>query len=604
MRKDLHIAKSSLLTNNVFMNDTTVLRSFQKEGVQFLRYSWRCILAFPTGLGKTVTSLSAYTYLKTRKQNLKLIYVSEKSILPQTAYEDLPKFFNNLTFNVIYENTPKQRVALYQDYVDDNKDILFMNYHTLKNDQEILTDLFRAYENNIIIIFDEADNISGNSQMSKSALHFSKLAYRVWGLSATPSRSNLEHIHNIFTNIGNKQITQTEFKTKHCIIESSLMGQLSLNGKKLQSLFGQANQVGTSFMGSFRKALYEAKYFNRIVIKQNLQRGKITLFNEAKMTFRITVPSNFVGSDYFLVTLYNDKKKKKKQLNIRLSAFPNTSILGYKNISKYIEKTKQDIFVKSKRDVAKDIPPFTIHKSYFKEDKETMKAMRDYYENTEVPSSAKISIGLSMPQLLEVEEVENDIADLHINSKIKEVLRIIVKAHFEEEKVIVFTPYRTVIERLIEIMIDKKLITSKTYNTITGASKDKALHKKQFVEDVKRNVMFITEAGLKGLNLQVANNLVIVNMPKTAGDLLQLAGRISRIGTEYSNLNIHIPMHEASNDIDMYNLVFGQVAFIYRLNPQLVDEGLYDSTLDEIEEKEADLFLARSLKNRKARYIK
>jgi len=370
---------------------------------------------------------------------------------------------------------------------------------------------------------------------------------------------------------------------------------------KIAGLYGQTNPLGVSFMGSFRKGIYEAKHFNRMEIKQNLQRGKLTLFNNEKMTFRIIVPTSFIGSDYFLVTLYNDKKKKKKTINIRLSAFPSVAILGYKNISGYIEKTKGDMFVKSKRDVAKDIPPFTIHKLYFKEDKETMTALRNYYANTELTSSAKISIGLSMPQLL---GNVPGIKDLHINNKIKEVLRICVKAHFEEEKVIIFSPYRTVIERLIDIMLEKKLINPKSYNKITGDSKDKAIQKKQFVEDPKRNTMFITEAGLKGLNLQVSNNLIIVNMPKTAGDLLQLAGRISRIGTKYNNLNIYIPMHEASNDLDMYKMVFGQVAFIHRLNPQLVDEGLYDSSLDVLEEKEADLFLKRSLKNRKARYVK
>jgi len=587
---------------NSFMKKDYSLRPFQVEAVAFLLTSWRCIVALPTGLGKTYASLSAYTFLKERKPNLKLLYVSEKSILPQTATEDLPKFFKGLEQAMIFENTPKQRLKIYQDFKDCDKDILFMNYHTLKNDEAILTDLFRAL--NIMIIYDEADNISGDSAISKSANKFSKLAYRVFALTATPSKSNLEHIHNIFTNIGNKQITQTEFRTKHCIIEKNLTGMLTHNGKKLSNLFGQANPLGTSFMGSFRKALYEAKYFNRIVIKQNLQRGKITLFNEAKMTFKITVPSNFIGSDYFIVILYNDKKKKKKVFNLRLSAFPNVGILGYKNISSYVEKTKDYMFVKSKRDVAKDIPPFTIYKLYFKEDKETMTSLRDYYSNTDVTSSAKISIGLSMPQLLEVDGVENNINPLHINNKVKEVIRIVIKAHFEGEKIIIFSPYRTVIERLVDIMLEKKIITTKTYNMITGTSHNKAIQKKQFVEDIKRDVMFITEAGLKGLNLQVANNLIIFNMPKSAGDVLQLAGRISRIGTEYSNLNIYIPMHEASNDVDMYHMIFGQVAFIYRLNPQLIDGGLYDDTLEELEEKEADLFLKRSLVNRKARYVK
>ena len=583
------------------MRDNLTLRDFQIEGVAFLQTCWAGIVALPTGLGKTVISLSAYTYLKERKPELKLIYVSEKSILPQTAYEDLPKFFHSLSIDMIFENTPKQRLNIYQNFIEEDKDILFMNYHTLKNDKAVLTDLFRTYENNIMCIFDEADNISGDSDISKSANHFAKMSYRVWALSATPSRSNLQHIHNIFTNIGNKQISLTEFRTKHCIIEKNLMGQLSINGMKIAGLYGQTNPLGVSFMGSFRKGIYEAKHFNRMEIKQNLQRGKLTLFNNEKMTFRIIVPTSFIGSDYFLVTLYNDKKKKKKTINIRLSAFPSVAILGYKNISGYIEKTKGDMFVKSKRDVAKDIPPFTIHKLYFKEDKETMTALRNYYANTELTSSAKISIGLSMPQLL---GNVPGIKDLHINNKIKEVLRICVKAHFEEEKVIIFSPYRTVIERLIDIMLEKKLINPKSYNKITGDSKDKAIQKKQFVEDPKRNTMFITEAGLKGLNLQVSNNLIIVNMPKTAGDLLQLAGRISRIGTKYNNLNIYIPMHEASNDLDMYKMVFGQVAFIHRLNPQLVDEGLYDSSLDVLEEKEADLFLKRSLKNRKARYVK
>jgi len=602
-RKRINFVEKVKNNPSSYMNGKYPLRDFQTEAVAFLIQTWRSILALPTGLGKSYSSLSAYTYLKDRIPELKLLYISEKSILPQTAYEDLPKFFDDLSVSLIYENSIKQREKIYNEFIKFNNDVLFMNYHTLKNDIGIVEDLFRMYK--FLIIFDEADNISGNSQMSATAGFISKLAYRVWALTASPSRSNLEHIYNIFTNIGNKQISVTEFRTQHCIIENKQFGNLSINGKKVGNLFGQPMQIGTAFMGSFRKLIYEAKYYNRMEIKQNLQKGKLSLFDKQKMTFKLIVPSNFIGRDYFIVVLYNDKKKKKKQLNIQFSCFPNTSVVGYKNISKFVEKTKNSMFVRSKKQVAKDIPPFTVHKLYLKEDKTTFNKISSYYYEVDVTSSAKINIALSMPQLLELDN-DIEIDYYYANEKIKEAKRIIVKSHFEGEKVIIYTPYRTVIERFIEILLKDKIIKKGSYAIVTGAVKgaEKTKAKESFVNDPRCNVMFITDAGLKGLNLQVANNLILLNMPKTGSDLIQLAGRISRIGTTFSFLNIYILMQEATNDVDMYKLIFGQIGFIYMLNPDLVDAGLYQPELDRIDEKKADIFIARSLSNRKAKYLK
>jgi len=599
--------------DNDYLNKKYQLRPFQKEGVQFLRFSFHSILALPTGLGKTFTSLSAYTYLKTRfnkhGKDLKLIYVSEKSILPQTNYEDLPKFFYGLSSVMIFENTKTQRDKLYDEFVEEQRDILFLNYHTLRNDFDIIKQMVKFIEkeqgNKIIFIYDEADNLSGEtSQIHKVAKDLSNMSYRAWALTATPTKGNLEHIFNIFRAIGVKVISKAQFRKDYCITEKNYIASIKYQGNKVGVVFGQPTKnIGVIFRGSFRKLLYIAKYYHRIELLGVPTHGSLKFFNKNKMTFQFILPLKFVGKSTISLRLYNDKEKTKKDIYLDISMFPSESIIGYKNIDKFKETFRDYIIVKSKKEVAKDIPPFTRHKLSLIEDKVTFLAIQKYYIEEDRYNYTKINIALTTPQLL-----DESIDYYYINEKVKELIRLIYKFKEADEKAIIFNPYSSSLVRVIEILVKEGYLKENEFSVIYGDTEDRDEEKQRYLNDKECRFLFITTAGGKGLNLQVTSHLVFLTLPIDAGMLIQLAGRLARLGLTVKHLNLWFLLQNNTYDIDMYNLVFNQIAFIHKYNPDLLDEGLFDEAYEKnfvkIEnDKDRDKFLKKSLSNRKARYL-
>ena len=87
--------------------------------------------------------------------------------------------------------------------------------------------------------------------------------------------------------------------------------------------------------------------------------------------------------------------------------------------------------------------------------------------------------------------------------------------------------------------------------------------------------MVLNDAGLEALNLQASNTLLVTTLPRTAGDLVQLAGRISRIGSTHTGLSIRYFLTEKSQDIDDYLILQCQLLVMYMTQGDS-EEGLID----------------------------
>ena len=89
-----------------------------------------------------------------------------------------------------------------------------------------------------------------------------------------------------------------------------------------------------------------------------------------------------------------------------------------------------------------------------------------------------------------------------------------------------------------------------------------------------RNLMLVTSAGTEALNLQSAEALFVASMPPSGGDMVQLAGRICRIGSEHRSLLITYFLTEGSMDEDEYRICQQQMHLMSLIGD--VDEGLID----------------------------
>ncbi len=117
------------------------------------------------------------------------------------------------------------------------------------------------------------------------------------------------------------------------------------------------------------------------------------------------------------------------------------------------------------------------------------------------------------------------------DTKLK-ALKEIVKAKLNDgEKVIIFTEYRATAEYVGEAL--RKEVGDTVYILTGGWRKDQDLWqevKEGFVKGERYEVLVATDVASEGLNLQVANNLIVYDIPWSPIKLEQRIGRVWRLG--------------------------------------------------------------------------
>lgn len=105
----------------------------------------------------------------------------------------------------------------------------------------------------------------------------------------------------------------------------------------------------------------------------------------------------------------------------------------------------------------------------------------------------------------------------------------------EEEKIIIYTRFASLVPRLQKILSGKRIESV----SITGqkSEKQRAAAQEAF-QDPKSStrVIFITTAGGVGINLQMARAMVFYELPWTWGDYVQILGRMIRIGSPHKGV--------------------------------------------------------------------
>ena len=219
------------LIPNKYMKSDFEMRDFQQEGVWFLLQKKKGILAFSTGLGKTNTILSTFSYIKAKNPKAFLLYITEKTLIEQAAI-DCDTYFK-FKYKCIYDMPAKQRTAHFlKSY---KSDILFTNYAQLIWSEQELIDLYEAIDDeNIVLAFDEATRIKGaTSQTAMIAKGMCKRTPFVIASTATPSKGKLEDFFNLSKTIGYKLMIDQEFVDRFVVYEKTYGMRLKVKGNFL-----------------------------------------------------------------------------------------------------------------------------------------------------------------------------------------------------------------------------------------------------------------------------------------------------------------------------------------------------------------------------------
>jgi SNF2 family DNA or RNA helicase len=121
------------------------------------------------------------------------------------------------------------------------------------------------------------------------------------------------------------------------------------------------------------------------------------------------------------------------------------------------------------------------------------------------------------------------------SEKLDALVEMVTEGDLEGEKVIVYTRF----ERMVKLGIDALTAAGVKCIRVTGAETiDQRAEAQRLFQDMNSDVkvIWITNAGGDAINLQSARALVFFDTPFSAGDYLQVVGRMIRIGSTHDRV--------------------------------------------------------------------
>jgi SNF2 family DNA or RNA helicase len=480
-----------------------IIKEFQKQAILHLIKMPRFILGDAVGLGKTLDALVAFAWLKVKNPKAKMVVVTTKSTTYQWSdecekYTTLrPKVMTDTYHGLKGSNA---RYAQMRDFLqDDEHDILVAKYDSLKGTRKIITE----------------DGVK-NRQRESEETTFYKGMFK-------------EHHANLVLTLDEcHRFRATSTQTRHFIQRISrypervwaLTATAIKNG--LDEFYSISNAIGVSPLGPMQQFWAEYCLWREQPIGQGRTIRLISGYQNVAY-FKEQLRPFFLG-------------RSQKQVNEKLPALTTV----YHPID--MDEKQSKLLVEIPMGLI-ELPPI-----FFKVAGEIFQKERD-------PSN-------EMTQLSCQQLVANHWALLDRNnpevfhtttlSPKEDALLDMLDGEYRGEKVVVYTKYRSWIDRLEWLTANGKF-TDRKFLRITGNENEaKRNENKRKFQDPNSgyDLIVINDAGMEGINLQSAAHMVMLDVPWSWGDLIQLVGRMVRMASPHSACTLHLMI--AKGTIDEY----------------------------------------------------
>jgi SNF2 family DNA or RNA helicase len=544
---NLRQSKTASFKGNKYLKETTKLRYYQVIGSLHMMMLERMVLGDGTGLGKTIQSIAAYTWLLDSDPTLKMLIVTPKSAMHQWA-EEFDKFTQGITVRVItaeYKPEGSKKLEGFEarqvQYKEFKENVLVINYDPLVNEYEFVKSLLVP---NYMVILDEVTAVKNRkAQRSFACKLLTETAKRVYGLSATIIKNGLEEVFGIYDVVvpglfGNV----TKFRKDYCVQE---LMKLRINGKERRI----PKTVGYKNLANFKQVL--DPYL--------LVRKKEAVASELP---------KLISRKVILDMLPEQKELYRQALS---------GIL-------YEEKVKQEYFEIT--DAIRNGQTDDKTQKRFLE----LKEKYDQFMTTEGKKKGKLA-ALTYCQM-----ISNGPQLLNIKSESSKELEFerLMKEELANEKVILFTRFKSGIPYLEVICERNHIQYAKITGDVTSGDRLKAQH---LFQDTACPLIFITTAGSAALNLQSASVIILYDTPWSYGDLVQTLGRAQRIGSLQDHILVIHFINKGTIDVRVMSKVSSK--------KNLSDEVLGDTAVGALDfthndEKLVDLLYSDILEDAEA----
>lgn len=422
----------------------------------------------------TLEAITTLGALWEKDPDLKVIIVTNTSVMNQWGAE-IDKFTEGIRWRVC-KGGPEKRTALYEDYFtnwdEDEPEVLIINYHRMRRDKRA----FQAFSegHRYCLILDEVTAVKNPESKTHHVFReLSLKADRVYGLTATLIKNNLEEGFGIY-----RVVVPDLFRTKQGFYRNFCQ-------TRMQRIPGTRKKVPV-IVGHTRKQIAD---------------------------FRTTIDPYYLG-------------------RAKHDVADELPVLTTKDISMPMERSQY---------------------IYYQEALEGLLTLNADSEDEEEREVTKLT------QLIYCQEIVDSPALIgnDVKSGKEEYFLELLKEELEGEKVIVFTRFKSMVNRLQNILekdgyalgihdvgkkdwqpVEDTKAVPKGLVRITGdeTPEQRDAGRRAFTDTKNTNLIFLTMAGAEAINLQEARVMIFYDLPWSAGDYIQLVGRMIRIGSPHDRV--------------------------------------------------------------------
>jgi len=477
------------------------VKEFQKQAIHHLIRMPRFLLGDAVGLGKTLDALIAFAWLKQRNPQAKMLIITTKSTTYQWA--DECEKYTTLRPKVMTDTYKgmKSSNARYAQLINflegDEHDLLIAKYDSLKGRRKVLPETGKK------------ERESEETRMFREIIktHREKVVL------------TLDECHRL-----KKPGTETRrFTAAICRYPERVWAMTATAIKNgLDEMYAISAAIGVAPLGSMQEFYGEYCLWREAPIGNGRTIQLLTGFKNVAY-FKEQLRPFFLG-------------RSQKQVNEPL---PRLTTI-YHSIE--LDAQQKDILTKVPMGLF-ELPPIV-----FKVAGETFTKERDA-ENEMTQ--------LSVQQLVAdhwalIDRNNEEVYHTRTLSPKEDALLDMLDGEFRGEKVIVYTKYRTWIDRL-QWLTENGHFTERKFLRITGAESEKQRNenKRLFQSPTSGyDLIVINAAGMEGINLQQAAHMIMLDVPWSWGDLIQLVGRMVRMASPHSACTLHVMV--AKGTIDEY----------------------------------------------------
>jgi len=224
------------LKQNGIFHDVKIPYVYQRRGGLMLLLKPRMVLGDDVGLGKTLETILAYTYLKAKIPGLKFLLFTENNALRQWVKE-LKWLAPSIKSKIVTADTHGDKLKRIRAMRENDSDVIITNYHTLHNYSKYLKEgMGKAW----ICVFDEPDMFKNTDTVThRRGFNLCndntfEPPLRVWGLTATIIGNRLDEAFGILRVVAPGTFaSHKDFEKDYCVMRKTSRGMKVAGYKNL-----------------------------------------------------------------------------------------------------------------------------------------------------------------------------------------------------------------------------------------------------------------------------------------------------------------------------------------------------------------------------------